>query len=214
MSVGIIGAGALGTGVARAFAAAGIETIISNSRGPESLKDLAGQLGSSVKAGTTEEAAAADIVLVAVRWVDVARVLSSLPPWNNRIVIDATNPVAFLEPGSPDANDPNNPLAAYGIKVVDLHGRDSSAVFSEKVKGARVVKAFNHLDVRTLAPKSSNGSQTVLFFSGDEAQAKSEVRALLERAGFFPVDLGPLEVGSPLATLPFGALAGNVFTKA
>ena len=84
----------------------------------------------------------------------------------------------------------NNPLAAYGIKAVDLHGRDSSAVFSEKVEGARVVKAFNHLDVRTLVPKSSNGSQTVLFFSGDEPQAKSEVRALLGRAGFFPVDLG------------------------
>ena len=130
MSVGIIGTGALGTGVARALAAAGIETVISNSRGPESLKDLAEQLGSSVKPGTTEEAAAADVVVVAVRWVDVERVLSPLPPWNNRIVIDATNPVAFLEPNSPDANDPKNPLAANGIKAVDLHGRDSSAVSS------------------------------------------------------------------------------------
>ena len=214
MSVGIIGTGALGTGVARALAAAGIETVISNSRGPESLKDLAEQLGSSVRTVTTEEAAAADVVVVAVRWVDVERVLSPLPPWNNRIVIDATNPVAFLEPNSPDANDPSNPLAAYGIKAVALHGRHSSAVVSEKVEGARVVKAFNHLDVRTLVPKSSNGSQTVLFFSGDEPQAKSEVRALLDRAGFFPVDLGPLDVGGPLASLPFGALAGAVFTKA
>ena len=214
MSVGIIGTGTLGTSVARAFAAAGIETVISNSRGPESLKDLAEQLGSSVRAGTTEEAAAADVVVVAVRWVDVERVLSPLPPWNNRIVIDATNPVVFLEPNSPDANDPNNPLAAYGIKAVDLHGRDSSAVFGEKVKGARVVKALNHLDVRTFSPKASNGSQTVLFFSGDEPQAKSEVRALLDRAGFFPVDLGPLDVGGPLASLPFGTLAGIVFTRA
>ena len=122
--------------------------------------------------------------------------------------------MAFLEPNSPDAKDQNNPLAAYGIKAVDLHGRDSSAVFREKVEGARVVKALNHLDVRTLVPKSSNGSQTVLFFSGDEPQAKSEVRALLDRAGFFPVDLGPLNVGGPLASLPFGALAGAVFTKA
>ncbi len=214
MSVGIIGTGALGTSVARALAAAGIEITISNSRGPESLKDLAEQLGSSVRTGTTEEAAAADVVVVAVRWVDVERVLSPLPPWNNRIVIDATNPVAFLEPNSPDANDPSNPLAAYGIKAVDLQGRDSSAVFREKVKGARVVKAFNHLDVRTLVPRASHGSQTVLFFSGDDPQAKSQVRALLDRAGFFPVDLGPLDVGGPLASLPFGALAGTVFTKA
>ena len=214
MSVGIIGTGALGTSVARALAAAGIEITISNSRGPESLKDLAEQLGSSVRTGTTEEAAAADVVVVAVRWIDVERVLSPLPPWNNRIVIDATNPVAFLEPNSPDANDPSNPLAAYGIKAVDLQGRDSSAVFREKVKDARVVKAFNHLDARTLVPRASHGSQTVLFFSGDDPQAKSQVRALLDRAGFFPVDLGPLDVGGPLASLPFGALAGTVFTKA
>ena len=214
MSVGIIGTGALGTSVARALAAAGIETVISNSRGPESLKDLAEQLGSSARTGTTEEAAAADVVVVAVRWVDIEKVLAPLPPWNNRIVIDATNPVAFLEPDSPDANDPNNPLAAYGIKALDLHGRNSSAVFSENVEGARVVKAFNHLDARTLVPRSSNGSQTVLFFSGDEPQARSEVRALLDRAGFFPVDLGSLDVGGPLASLPFGALASAVFTKA
>ena len=55
------------------------------------------------------EAAAADVVVVAVRWVDIERVLSPLPPWNNRIVIDATNPVTFLEPNSPDANDPKQP---------------------------------------------------------------------------------------------------------
>ena len=92
----------------------------------------------SVRTGTTEEAAVADVVVVAVRWVavrwvDVERVLSPLPPWNNRVVIDATNPVVFLEPNSPDANDPSNPLATYGIKAVDLQGRDSSAVFSDHV---------------------------------------------------------------------------------
>ena len=57
-------------------------------------------------------------------------------------MIDATNPVAFLDPNSPDAKDPSNPLAANGIKAIDLGGRHSSAVFREFVPGALVVKAF------------------------------------------------------------------------
>lgn len=61
----------------------------------------------------------------------------------SRIVVDATNPVLFLEPDSPDRKDRTNPLAAYGIKAVDLKGRASGEVFAERVPGARVVKAFN-----------------------------------------------------------------------
>lgn len=213
MTVGIIGAGTLGTNLAHVFAARGIPTIISNSRGPESLADLVRELGDSARAGTTEEAAQADIVVVAVRWVDVGRVLKSVPDWNGRILIDATNPVAFLDPDSPDAKDPSNPLAAYGIKAIDLGGRYSSALFREHVPDARVVKAFNHLDARALTPPAPAGGQTVLFFSGDDTEAKAKVRALIEQAGFFPVDLGSLDVGGPLASLPFGSLASATFTK-
>ena len=129
MSIGIIGAGALGSNVARLLAKSGISTTIANSRGPESLGGLVWELGPSIKAGTAKEAASADIVLVAVRWVDLERALGALPAWGGRIVIDATNPVAFLDPNSPDAKDPNNPLAAYGIKATDLGGKHSSEVF-------------------------------------------------------------------------------------
>lgn len=213
MTVGIIGAGALGTSVARALGAANVPTIISNSRGPETLSELVQDLGSSVTAGTTKEAAQADIVILALRWVDVEDVLSTLPAWNNRIVIDATNAVEFLDPDSPDAKDPSNPLAAYGIKAVDLGGRHSSEVVREQVHGARLVKAFNHLNAPALTPTASTGGRTVLFFSGDEADAKTEVRSLLEQAGFFAVDLGPLDVGGPLASL-FGPLAVAPFATA
>jgi 8-hydroxy-5-deazaflavin:NADPH oxidoreductase len=47
----------------------------------------------------------------------------------------------------------------------------------------------------------------VLFYSGDDAAAKTEVRGIIEKAGNFPVDLGALDVGGPLASLPFGSLA-------
>jgi len=213
VSIGIIGAGALGSNAARLLAKSGIPATIANRRGPESLTGLVGELGASIKAGTVEEAASADIVLVAVRWVDLEKALGGLPAWNGRIVIDGTNPVAFLDPDSPDAKDPNNPLAAYGIKAIDLGGKHSSEVFRKFVPGARVVKAFNHLDVNVLPEPAASGGQRVLFYSGDDAGAKAEVRKLLEQTGYFPVDLGVLDVGGPLASLPFGALAAINFIK-
>lgn len=207
MTIGIIGSGALGSNVARALAKSRIAATISNSRGPGSLASLVEELGPSITAGTVQEAASADIVLVAVRWVDAEKVLGSLPAWNGRIVMDGTNPVEFIEPGSPDANDPSNPLAAYGIKAADLGTKHSSQIIQQLVPGARLVKAFNHLDVNVLKEPEVAGGKRVLFYSGDDAAAKTEVRGLIEATGFFPIDLGALDVGGPLASLPFGALA-------
>jgi len=213
MSIGIIGAGALGSSVARLLAKSGISATIANSRGPESLAALAGELGPSIKAGTAREAASADVVLVAVRWVDLEKALGGLPAWNGRIVIDATNPVAFLDPDSDEAKDPNNPLAAYGIKAIDLGGKHSSEVFRAFVPGARVVKAFNHLDAGVLPEPAMSGGQRTLFYSGDDADAKAEVRKIIEQTGYFPVDLGAPDVGGPLASLPFGPLAAINFIR-
>src|ERR1700751_2309248 len=213
MTIGIIGAGALGSNAARLLAKSGVSATIANSRGPQSLAGLVGKLGPSIKAGNAKEAASADIVLVAVRWVDLEKALRGLPAWNSRVVIDATNPVEFLDPDSPDAKDPSNPLAAYGIKAIDLGGKHSSQVFRTFVPGARVVKAFNHLDANILPEPTMSGGQRVLFYSGDDANAKAEVRKLLERTGYFPVALGVLDVGGPLASLPFGSLAAISFIK-
>jgi len=213
MTIGIIGAGALGSNAARSLAKSGIAATIASRRGPQSLARLVGELGPSIKAGSIEEAASADMVLVAVRWVDLEKALGGLPAWNGRIVIDATNPVVYLDPDSPDAKDPTNPLAAYGIKAIDLGGKHSSQVFRTFVPGARVVKAFNHLDAKVLPEPKTSAGQRVLFYSSDDADAKAEVRKLIERLGFFPVDLGVLDVGGPLASPPFGPLASINFVK-
>jgi predicted dinucleotide-binding enzyme len=213
MSIGIIGSGALGSSLARMLAKKGIAATISNSRGPASLASLVEELGPSITAGTVEEAASAGIVFAAVRWVDAEKILGSLPAWNGRIVVDGTNPVEFIDPSSPDANDPSNPLAAYGIKAVDLGGKYSSEIFKQYVPGARVVKAFNHNGVETLSDPDAAGGQRVLFYSGDDAGAKAEIRKIIEATGFFPVDLGMLDVGGPLTSLPFGSLASHNFVK-
>jgi predicted dinucleotide-binding enzyme len=96
---------------------------------------------------------------------------------------------------------------------VDLGGKYSSELIKKFVPGARLVKAFNHLGVEVLAQPEVAGGKRVLFYSGDDAAAKAEVRKIIEATGFFPVDLGSLDVGGPLASLPFGALSSHNFVR-
>jgi 8-hydroxy-5-deazaflavin:NADPH oxidoreductase len=207
MSIGIIGSGKLGGGFARALARKKIPALISNSRGPESLRALTAELGPSIKSATVAEAAQADIVLVAVRWPALREALGGLPNWKGRIVIDGNNPLVDIDPNSPDANDPANPVAAYGIKLVDIGGRASSSVFSELVPGARVVKAFNHLDAQVFADLEVPQGQRVFFMAGDDPGAKTEIAKLMAQLGLTSIDLGPLETGGRLFELPFGPLS-------
>ena len=197
MTIGIIGSGAIGTAFARTLARAGIAATISNSRGPDSLHELVRELGASIKAGTRDEAARADIVLIAVNWTKLPAALAGLPDWNGRIVIDANNPI---EP----------PL----FKPFDLKGHVSSEVVADLVPGARVVKAFNHLRAEVLAadPRDNRGRR-VLFYSGDDAAAKAEIAALIDRIGFFGIDLGSLAVGGKLAQFPGGPLPNQNLVK-
>jgi predicted dinucleotide-binding enzyme len=197
MTIGIIGSGAIGTAFARTLARAGLEATISNSRGPDSLKDLVRELGPSIKAGTREDAARADIVFVAVNWSKLPAAMAGLPDWKGRIVIDA-----------------NNPIEAPLFKPVDLGGRVSSEVFADLVPGARVVKAFNHLRAELLATDPrSDGGQRVLFYSGNDTTAKAEVASLIERIGFVGIDLGSLAVGGKLAQFPGGPLPNQNLVK-
>jgi predicted dinucleotide-binding enzyme len=190
MSNGIIGAGNIGAAFAKALAAAGIPATIANSRGPESLAALTARLGAQIKAGTLEEAASADMVLVAVPWSKLPTALSGFANWGGRIVIDA-----------------NNPIEAPLFKPAELNGRLSSEIFADLVPGARVVKAFNHLLAHLVSSDpNAEGGKRVLFYSGDDASAKAAVAALIDRLGFFGIDLGSIAVGGKLAQFPGGAL--------
>ena len=189
-TIGIIGAGAIGSAFARALTRQGIEVVIANSRGPQTLAALVAELGPTARAGTREEAAAQPIVLVAVNWSRLPTALAGLPDFAGRIVIDA-----------------NNSIEAPSFKAVDLQGRTSSEVFAEWVPGARVVKAFNHLAAGLLErDPAAEGGRRVLFVSGDDADAKAQVVDLIERVGFFGIDLGTLSVGARLAQFPGGPL--------
>ena len=184
--VGIIGAGRIGQAMARIARRAGRPVVIANKQGPQSLASLVQELGDGVSAGTVNEAAGADIVVLAVMWPDVPQAVEGLE-WEGRILIDPTNDF-----------DPS-----------DLNGRTSSEVVADLVAPARVVKTANIFAAELLASDPRQvGGQRVMFLSGDNADAKSEVGGLFEDAGFFVIDLGGLREGGRMHQ--FGApLAGH-----
>lgn len=189
-TIGIIGSGNIGAAFARALTRQKVPAVIANSRGPESLQSLVRELGPTIRAVTREEAAAQEIVLVAVPWSKLPKALAGLPDFGGRIVIDA-----------------NNPIEAPLFKPAELNGLTSTEVFTGLVPGARVVKAFNHLRPELLsADPGAEGGQRVLFYSGDDARSKSEVGALIDRLGFAGIDLGPLSIGAKLVQFPGGPL--------
>jgi predicted dinucleotide-binding enzyme len=184
--VGIIGAGRIGQAMARTALRAGREVVIANSRGPESLASVVEALGDGVTAATVEEVSAAGIVVLGVPYPRVREAVEGLE-WNGQIVIDATN----------------------DFDGGDLNGRTSSELVADVVSGTRVVKAANTLTAAVLASDPQEaGGRRVLFVSGDDADAKGEVIALFDDAGFSAIDLGALarggamqQVGGPLAGL-------------
>jgi len=182
MKIGIIGAGGIGQAFAGHMARAGLEVILSNNHGPESLAATAKKLGGATHAGTREEAAQADVVQLAVPWQQWEAALSGLPPWNGRILIDSTNAIKFPE-----------------IRPADLKGKTSSEIVASLAPGARVIKAMNTLTTAILASDPrEGGGRRVLFLSGDDAAAKKDVRALLEKVGFATINLGGLVEGGKL----------------
>lgn len=182
MKYSIIGSGNIGSAVARQFARKGIDVAITNNRGPDSLAPLCNELGHHIIPQSLEAALKADIVILAVPFSAVAVIARAGGDWMGRIVIDATNAIDFPS-----------------YTPTDLGGRPSTEVVAEKLRGARLVKAFNTLPAAVLAADPIEGQQhRVLFVSGNDAEANSEVASLAEKFGFAPITLGKLAEGGLL----------------
>lgn len=181
MRIGIVGAGMIGGTAARLFVRAGHEVALSNSRGPESLRALADDLGPGAHAMTVEEAVRfGDVVLLAVPW----RTPEALPPAEavqGKIVIDAMNP--YREDGG----------------LHDLGDSTSSEETQKRLPGTRLVKAFNTIWYEHLGTRGRTDlpldERHAVFVAGDDAEAKAVVSRLVEEAGFAPVDTGGLRDG-------------------
>lgn len=191
MKLGFIGAGVVAQTIARHVLPYGHEVLFSNSRGPDTLADVVGQLGRGASAGTPQQAAEQHVVVLSVAWARVPEALASVPDWSGRILIDATNRI-----------DPDNPS-----DLGDLSGPTSSEIIADQAVGARVVKAFNTISMQWIEDTSPEKPRTVLFISGDDASAKKALGAVLEEVDFATVDLGTLAIGGRQQQLG-GPLAG------
>src|SRR6202451_3127988 len=135
MKVGFIGAGSLTGTFGRHLLSAGHTIVVSNSRGPETLTDFVADLGPNAIAGTKQQAAECDVVILATHWVSVADALKGID-WRGRILIDATN--AHLEP-------PDISLAGVTRSRAALKGRTSSEIVAELAVGARLVQSVTNI---------------------------------------------------------------------
>ena len=191
MKIGFIGAGVVAQTVAKHVLPFGHKVVLSNSRGPDTLASLVQELGSGATAATPQEAADQEIVVLAVNWPKVQTALFSIPDWKGRVIVDATNRVASYSP----------------LALGDISGRTSSEIVADLAPGAKIVKAFNSVPMAWISNFSSSKPRTVLFISGDDADAKKPVHNLIEEIGYESVDLGSLAVGGRLQQLG-GPLAG------
>jgi 8-hydroxy-5-deazaflavin:NADPH oxidoreductase len=181
-TIGLIGAGHLGSQVARAAIAGGYDVVISNSRGPETLTDLVSELGPRAHAGTTEQAAAAgDLVVVAIPLKAIGDV--PVEPLVGKVVIDSNN---------------YYPRRDGNIPALDDDSLTSSELLQNRLRGAQVVKAFNHIyaqQITTDATPPRTQNRRALVIAGDNPAAKARVAELIDVFGFDVVDAGPLAEG-------------------
>jgi len=178
MSSAIIGFGAIGQALARAFARKNLQVTVASRRAPEVIASEAKAIGPTVTASALEDALKAQIVILAVPF-GLQDELAKATDWRGKIVIDATN--------------------AYGVAPDELGGLPSSVVNAQALVGSRLVKAFNHLPARTLAKDPDvKGGRRVTFLSSDDDDAASQVAALVAQLGFAPVNLGKLAEGGLL----------------
>ena len=206
-TVGFIGSGHIGSTVARLSVAAGHHVIMSNSRGPQTLHELVGDLGPLARAATSEQAAGgADIVVVTIP----LRAYQSVPaaPLAGKPVVDTCN---------------YYPQRDGQIAELDNGSLTSSELIQRHLAAARVVKAFNNIFYRhllSLGRLSGAADRSFLPIAGDDARASAKVTTFLDSIGYGVVDVGALaeswrqEPGTPVYGAPYGSFSDPAGTPA
>ena len=178
-TIGLIGAGHIGSQLARLAVQHGYDVVVSNSRGPETLKDLVQELGPRARAGTAEQAAGTgDIVVVTIPLRNISDV--PVAPLAGKIVIDTDN---------------YYPQRDGHIPELDNEMATTSELLQRHLPTSKVVKAFNHIYAAALTTDgqpAGTPNRRALAIAGNDADAKRVVAQLIDRFGFDVVDIGPL----------------------
>jgi predicted dinucleotide-binding enzyme len=181
-TIGLIGAGHIGSQVARLAVAHGYSAVISNSRGPETLAELVEELGPKARAGTAIEAAkAGDIVVVTVPLKNYRSV--PVEPLVGKVVIDTNN---------------YYPQRDGHIPELDSESTTTAELLQAHLPKSKVVKAFNHIyaaELTTHGQPAGTPDRRALVIAGDDASAKATVTRMLDTFGFDAVDAGALAEG-------------------
>jgi len=178
-TIGIIGAGHIGSQVARKAVELGYNVVISNSRGPETLAGLVAELGPKARAATPAEAAAAgDFAVVTVPF----RKYRELPaePLAGKVVID-TNNYYWERDGR--------------IPALDAGEATTSGLVQEHLAQSKVAKGFNHIRAREITTDglpSGTPGRRALATASDFPEAAELVARLYDEFGFDTVNIGPL----------------------
>jgi 8-hydroxy-5-deazaflavin:NADPH oxidoreductase len=179
-TIGFIGAGHIGSQVARLAVAAGYDVVLSNSRGPETLSELVAELGPRARAATVDDAArAGDIVVVTIPLKSYRQV--PVAPLAGKIVIDTNN---------------YYPQRDGNIPELDAESTTTSELLQAHLPTSRVVKAFNHIyaaQITTDGRPAGTPNRRALVIAGNDAAARQTVTRLLDEFGFDTVDAGPLK---------------------
>ncbi|MEH1168415.1 NADPH-dependent F420 reductase [Micromonospora sp. CPCC 205539] len=178
-TVGLIGSGNIGGTVARLAVDAGYDVVLSNSRGPETLTDLVDELGKRASAGTAQDAAqVGDLVVVSVPLKAYRAV--PVEPLAGKVVLDTNNYYPQRDGNFPE---------------LDADEITSSELLQQHLPTSRVVKVFNNIffkHLAALARPTGAADRSALAIAGDDAAAKAEVTAFLDRIGYDAVDAGSL----------------------
>lgn len=178
-TIGIIGAGNIGSQVARAALTAGYDVVFANSRGPETLADLVSELGDGARAATATEAGeAGDVVVVTVPLKAVDQI--PVEPLAGKIVLDTNN----YYPGRDGQ-----------IPALDAGETTTSQLLQEHLPTSKVVKAFNHIpaaDITTDVAPAGTPDRRALAVSSDDPEALEFATKLYDEFGFDAVDVSPL----------------------
>lgn len=181
-TIGLIGAGHIGSQVARLAIANGYDVVISNSRGPETLAKLVAELGPGARAATPVEAAqSGDMVVVTIPLKNYRSV--PVEPLAGKVVIDTNN---------------YYPQRDGHIPELDNESTTTSELLQKHLPSSKVVKAFNHIyaaELTTHGQPPGTKNRRALVIAGDDQSAKATVTHLLDQFGFDTVDAGPLKEG-------------------
>src|ERR1700761_3336656 len=181
----IVGSGHIGSALARLFALAGLDVSLANTRGPESLRQLAGELGATVHPIALEEALDSEVIFLAIPFPAVGQFGKSRPDWSGKTIVDTTN--AHYAPGADDI----------------LRGRRSTRYTAEQLPGAAVVKAFNQLPANVLAAELDPAAgRRVIFVASDNPAAADQIGALIGDLGLSAVQLARSAGGGALMGAP------------